>query len=125
MTSEKRTSRKGFQGEETAAKFLREKGLKVLERNYRCPLGELDIIAREGQTIVFIEVKSRCSDRFGLPIEGVDERKCRRLSRLALYYLKEKGWEGCKARFDVIGIMMGNEGKVEIDWVRDAFDFRS
>lgn len=115
----------GSWGEDAAVAWLKRKGLKILDRNFRCPAGEIDIVAREGRTIVFVEVKTRRSDRFGYPVEGVDERKQRRLSLLALYYLREKGWEGHPARFDVVGVSMVSEGEMKIEWIKDAFDFRN
>lgn len=123
MIMDKGKTATGAKGEDTAVEFLLKRGLKILERNFRCPLGEVDIIAREGEKIVFVEVKTRRSSRFGEPKESVDEKKQRRLSLLALYFLKEKGWEASPARFDVIGIKVNAGGKPEIDWVRDAFDF--
>jgi len=114
----------GLKGEELAFRFLTEKGFKVLERNFRCPLGEIDIIGREGDVIVFVEVRTRRSYRFGSPVESVDVRKQKRLSHLALYYLKVKGMLGRAARFDVVGITLGEKEEVDINWIRDAFDFQ-
>jgi putative endonuclease len=75
---------KGDRGEDWAAAFLRKEGYCILERNYRCPLGEMDIIAREGKTIVFVEVKTRSSDRFGSPQSAIGPQKQRRMTAIAL-----------------------------------------
>ncbi|HET6490073.1 MAG TPA: YraN family protein, partial [Syntrophales bacterium] len=93
----------------------------ILERNYRCPLGELDIIAREGKTVVFVEVKTRSSARFGSPQEAVGPRKQRRMTAIALYYLKAKGLLDEPARFDVAAVSLG-EGGEDVMLYKNAFD---
>ena len=80
----------GDAGEDLAAAALKKQGYKILERNYVCPLGEIDLIARQGKTYVFIEVKTRKNDRFGAPQEAVNPAKQRKLRLLADYYLKQK-----------------------------------
>ena len=90
MTRERKN--KGAWGEDRAAEFLAREGYRILERNYRCPLGEMDIIAREGRTVVFVEVKTRSSERFGPPHAAIGPQKQRRMTAIALYYLKGKGW---------------------------------
>jgi putative endonuclease len=109
----------GNKGEDWAAKFLKEKGYKILDRNLTTPFGEVDIIARDGNTIVFIEVKTRSSDIFGQPFEAVNYRKQERLKKIALFYLK-----GIKKdlpiRFDVVSIIYRN-GKAEISHIINAF----
>jgi putative endonuclease len=112
---------KGDRGEESAAEFLRGQGYRILERNYRCPLGEMDIIAREGKTIVFVEVKTRSSDRFGPPQAAIGPQKQRRMTAIALWYLKEKGWMDGPARFDVAAVSLG-EGGERVTLYRNAFD---
>lgn len=113
----------GKKGEETARRFLKSKGYRIIERNYVCKMGEIDLIAREKDTLVFIEVKTRRSTAFGPPQTAVDQRKQEQLSRAALYYLKEKRLEGVKARFDVVAILLGPEGE-EINLIRNAFDLQ-
>ncbi len=91
----------GAFGEERAAEYLRRRGFKILARNVRTAFGEMDIVAMDGATVVFVEVKSRRS-RGGL--EAVDARKRKRLSRLALAFLARAGWLDRAARFDVVAV---------------------
>ncbi len=92
----------GEQGESLAVWFLKKKGYKILEQNYRTKLGEIDIIAREKKTIVFVEVKSRRSIRYGNPKWSVTHQKQRKISMVALQYLKSIRQTDAKARFDDI-----------------------
>ena len=88
-----------------AACFLKTQGYQILERNYRCKKGEIDLIAREGQYLVFVEVKYRSTNESGLPEEAVDLRKQRQISRVAAWYLTEKGLDiYTPCRFDVVAI---------------------
>ncbi len=112
---------KGDRGEERVAEFLRRQGYRILERNYRCPLGEMDIVAREDKTVVFVEVKTRSSDRFGSPQAAIGPQKQRRMTAVALCYLKGKGWLGTPARFDVAAVSL-REGGETITLHRNAFD---
>jgi putative endonuclease len=114
-------SRSGVLGEDLAAAHLKKIGYEIVERNYRCPAGEMDIVARDGPVLVFVEVKARRSDAFGEPEESVDERKQRRLSRVALHYLQRKGTHDKAVRFDVVSVRMGPAG-IRIEIFRDAFD---
>ncbi len=91
-------------GEDAAVKYLRENGYKILSRNYRTRLGEVDIVARDRDTFCFIEVKTRSSDRFGLPQEAVSAVKQRQISKAALQFLKDHRLFEKKARFDVVSI---------------------
>ncbi len=105
----------GDHGEDLAAAALRQQGYKILERNYVTPLGEIDLIARQGKVVVVVEVKTRKSTRFGSPQEGVSVTKQGRLRRLADYYLKVKRLTGSPVRFDVVAVTMaGDEPQVEI-----------
>ena len=99
----------GDRGEDMAAAALKRQGYKILERNYVTPLGEIDLIARQGSELVFIEVKTRKSLRFGAPQDAVSAPKQARLRRLADYYLKRKRLGEARVRFDVVGITMGDE----------------
>jgi putative endonuclease len=109
----------GTRGEDMAVRFLKRKGYSILERNFRCPAGELDIIARDGGTLVFVEVKTRADSLFGHPLEAVHSRKRRKMKTAALHYLSQlKGEE--PARFDIVSITMKTGGK-EIEHIRDAF----
>jgi len=111
----------GKKGEEVALRFLKKRGYRIIEKNYVCKLGEMDIIAKEKDTLVFIEVKTRTSTAFGPPQLAVNASKQRQLSKVALNYLKEKHLEDVKARFDVVAILLGQKGE-EIELIKDAFD---
>jgi putative endonuclease len=111
----------GKKGEEVAIRFLKKRGYRIIEKNYVCKMGEMDIIAREKDTLAFIEVKTRTSTEFGPPQLAVNSSKQRQLSKVALNYLKEKKLEDVKARFDVVAILLGQKGE-EIELIRDAFD---
>jgi len=95
----------GAHGEDLAAAHLIEAGLRVLDRNWRCPVGELDIVAREANTLVFCEVKTRRSSAFGDPAEAVTWRKARKLRQLAAHWLTEHDEHAREVRFDVIAVL--------------------
>ena len=116
-----RRIRTGKQGETLAAAYLEKAGYQIIERNYRCLFGEMDLVARDGQTVVFVEVKSRKSDRFGVPQLSVGLQKQKKLSQIALHYLEQKRCYPCDAPFDVIAIRMGTEGH-QVELIRNAFD---
>jgi putative transposase len=99
----------GDAGEDLAAAALKQQGYKILERNYITPLGEVDLIARQGKTYVFIEVKTRKNERFGAPQEAVTPAKQARLRRLADYYLTQKRLGEVEVRFDVVAITIEEE----------------
>jgi putative endonuclease len=110
----------GPEGEALATAYLMGKGLTILHRNYKTPFGEADIIARQGTTIIFVEVKTRTTTAFGEPFEAVDRRKQERLRRIALYYQKQHGGAELPIRFDVISIKrVGNDTSIE--HITDAF----
>jgi putative endonuclease len=113
----------GKKGEELALRFLKKKGYQIIEKNYVCKMGEMDIIAKEKDTLVFVEVKTRTSTTFGPPQLAVNSSKQRQLSKVALNYLKEKRLGDVKARFDVVAILLGQKGE-EIELIRDAFDLQ-
>lgn len=95
-------------GEELAASYLRDAGLMILERNWRCPAGELDIVARDGEVLAFVEVKTRSSTAFGDPAEAVTRAKADRLRRLALSWLAEHRDQESycpQLRFDVVSVL--------------------
>ncbi len=101
--------------------FLREKGLEILEENYRTRWGEIDIIARDGSTLVFVEVKTRSQRLFGSPLQAVTPDKQRRLRRMAAMYLAKKNLSEIPARFDVVGISLREGSPPEIEWIPHAF----
>lgn len=111
----------GKQGEEMAARFLEAKGFAVITRNYRQKSGEIDIICKDREVLVFVEVKTRSSADFGHPLEAVTRRKQRQISVTALDYLNRHNLVGEPARFDVVGVVIGTGGP-EITHIVDAFE---
>jgi putative endonuclease len=111
----------GRWGEDLALKKVKKLGYRCIARNYRCPLGEVDLIARDGDTLVFIEIKTRRGRSLEYAKEAVNQRKRRQLSKVALAYMKANGFEDASARFDVVVTNL-NGGKQEIEVVRNAFD---
>lgn len=111
----------GKLGEKIAAAYLEKSGYRILEQNYRCRFGEVDIIARDGDTIVFVEVKSRRSETFGLPQLAVGPEKQMRLSKISLCYLQSNRLEDSNARFDVVAVSMKSDG-YRIELIKDAFE---
>ncbi len=101
----------GIWGEKEAVKYLKKHKYKIIEQNFRCKLGEVDIIAKQGAYLVFIEVKTRASARYGLPMEAVDEIKQRKLNMLAVYYQKQFNLLDMPIRFDVVQVL-GDEIKL-------------
>ncbi|MFO7839971.1 MAG: YraN family protein [Desulfosalsimonadaceae bacterium] len=112
--------RLGQTGESLALKYLLKRGYKLLESNYRNRIGEIDIIARDGDTLVFVEVKTRRSERYGSPRLAVTPHKQKKISRTALAYLKYTGQMDCKARFDVVFVKTGGT-RPEIELIQNAF----
>ena len=110
----------GRAGEDAAVKFLKKQKFKILERNYRVKSGEIDIVAWDRDTLVFVEVKTRQSDFFAPPIQSVGFRKQRKLRRLVDRYLAGHEVPEGDVRFDVISIVM-HRGKPEIEHIRNAF----
>jgi putative endonuclease len=111
----------GKMGEELAAAQLKAMKYRIIEQNYRCPLGEMDIIARERGSLVFVEVKTRATKDFGGPAAAVNERKQRQLSRVALMYLNQKKLKDVAARFDVVAVdLSGSHPRVEV--IQNAFE---
>ena len=99
------SKRTGLYYETQAAVFLEKQGYQILERNFRCPAGEIDLIAKEGGYLCFVEVKYRSERETGTPEEAVDAKKQKRISRAALYYLMKQGLgDTTPCRFDVVGI---------------------
>jgi putative endonuclease len=108
-------------GEELAYKKIKRLGYKKIIRNYRCPQGEVDLIANDGDTLVFIEIKTRRDKSVGYAKEAVNARKRRQLSKVALFYMKSNNCFETKARFDVIAISLKG-GKPLIEVIKNAFD---
>lgn len=115
--------KKGKQGELLAAKFLEGQGLRIATHNFRCPLGEIDLVGWDRETVVIVEVRSRYCKNFGLAQESISINKQQRLTRLAQWYLKQNRLEGRPARFDVVAIDW-SDAEPRITWVPNAFEAR-
>jgi putative endonuclease len=111
----------GSEGEDLAIRFLKNKGYRIIARNYKTPIGEVDIIAGDGNITVFIEVKTRKDDSFGYPFEAVTQAKQKKIKNIALLYLKKQGKES-PVRFDVISIFYTGPGSNRIEHILDAFE---
>lgn len=114
----------GACGEKIAVDLLKKNGYKIITRNFRTKLGEIDIIATDAGTICFIEVKARKCIKFGLPEESVAKTKQRHAARVALLYLKQNNLLDKKARFDVVSILLSPE-KAETKLIKNAFDLNT
>ena len=112
----------GEKGETIAAAYLKKNGYRILETNFRCSLGEIDIIARDKEDLVFVEVKTRKSLDLGYPEQAVGIKKQKKISQLALFYLQKKNLINAKARFDVVAVTM-SETSNEVKLIKNAFDF--
>ncbi|MBI5634082.1 MAG: YraN family protein [Nitrospirae bacterium] len=110
----------GKKGEDLAVALCRERGFTIIEQNFRTPFGEIDIIAKDGNIFVFIEVKARTGDTYGAPFEAVTRRKRDKISKVAMSYLKRFRKE-VPARFDVISISM-KSGMPDLEYIQDAFE---
>lgn len=108
----------GAYGERVAAAHLVAAGMTVLERNWRCPLGEIDIVARDGDVLVICEVKTRSSVSFGHPLEAVSPRKAARLRRLAAVWIRERQVHPPGVRIDLVGVLRPRRGATSVDHVR-------
>ena len=113
--------RTGKKGEDLAAAYLAETGYRIIERNYRCFFGEIDIVAWEGETLVFAEVKSRRTEAYGAPQLAVGREKQDKISRIALHYLSERQLRSHPARFDVVAVKLLPAG-TRIELIRNAFE---
>jgi putative endonuclease len=112
----------GMEGENIACEYLKRHGYRIVRRNYRCPFGEVDIIAGKGGSLVFCEVKTRSGGDMEAALEAVDRRRRGRIGRTASYYLaNEGGGHGEICRFDVIALIRDG-GNWEIEHAKDAFE---
>ena len=111
----------GDRGENRAARYLREQGYKILLRNFRCPLGEIDIIARDGRTLVFVEVKTRTADD-PLPEDQVNAAKQHQITKAGKYYLSRYGVPQPPSRFDVIAVVWPDGREPQIRHTPHAFE---
>jgi putative endonuclease len=108
----------GKQGEQLAAEYLQRSGLRILDRNWRCAEGEIDIVAAERRALVVCEVKTRSGTRYGTPLEAVNRRKLARLRRLAIRWVVAHGVLFDEVRVDVIGVLRSPSGEFTIEHVR-------
>ena len=112
----------GKEGEKIAAAYLKKNGYRIIEINFRCSIGEIDIVAKEKDDLVFIEVKTRKSIELGYPEQAVGIRKQKKMSQLALWYLQKRKIANTNARFDVVAVTLIPE-KNEVKLIKNAFDF--
>jgi putative endonuclease len=113
----------GNRGEDAAAKYIKKRGYKIVERNFTCPLGEMDIIALDRKTLCFIEVKTVSGKTYGPPEIAVNASKQNKLSKVALTYLNQNHLHDTRARFDVIGVTL-SPGEERVELIKDAFELR-
>ncbi len=113
----------GRRGENAAARHLNRKGYIIVARGHRGAIGEIDLVAAQGRTVVFVEVKTRTSQDAGHPADAVDDEKQRRLTRLALSYMKRHDLMECAARFDVVAVTWPEKnGRPQIEHFESAFE---
>lgn len=108
--------RAGIEGENIAAEYLKKSGYKILERNFNTKVGEIDIVAQDKNTLVFVEVKARENTSFGQPVEAVTQSKVRSIIHTAQLYLVSHNRQNSFCRFDVIEVLRG-----EVNHIKDAF----
>lgn len=111
----------GKEGERIAEQYLKKKGYKVIQRNYRCPVGELDLIVLDRRVVVFVEVKTRSGTAYGSPLEAVEFRKQRKMIQAAQYFLSGNRLHQRDARFDVVGISWPGREPV-VEHIENAFE---
>jgi putative endonuclease len=111
----------GKWGEELALKKVKQLGYKCIKRNYRCALGEIDLIAKHGDCLVFLEIKTRKGRSIGYSKEAINHRKKQQISKVALSYMKKYNCYDVHSRFDVVAINVIN-GKAEIEVITNAFE---
>jgi putative endonuclease len=111
----------GRRGEQLAEKYLKKHGLKTVARHYNTPVGELDLVMRDGDTVVFAEVKTRRDRKFAEPQDAVRADKQRCLTRAARWFTHRKGWADRPCRFDIVSVIVPPEGEAEIEHLPDAF----
>lgn len=119
--AEASTRGRGRLGEHAGVAWLRHQGYEILERNHFTRIGEIDVIAREGDTLCFIEIKARTDDAFGSPLEAVTRRKQRQIARVASLYLVESDYRG-PCRFDVLGMELDGAREWRYQLIRNAFE---
>jgi putative endonuclease len=113
--------RLGLEGEDAAVRLLHAAGLRIVERRFRCRLGEIDIIARDKDVLVFVEVRSRRGIGFGHPAESITPRKRQRMAKVAQFYLTRWRVSDVPCRFDVVEVLRQPGARLEIRHIVDAF----
>lgn len=114
----------GIYGEKAAIKFLEDEGYKVLAKNYRCKIGEIDIIAADGDTLSFIEVKTRSSNQYGRPCEAVNYNKQIKIVKTALHYINRNNLTQWMSRFDIVEILIETDDRINsINLIKNAFEY--
>jgi putative endonuclease len=123
LTERISTQQRGNAAEAMARQHLEQQGLRLLAQNWRCKLGELDLVMLDADTVVFIEVRYRRYSAWGGAIESVDARKREKLSRAAQHFLQQESrWAKYPCRFDVIAINADSQAPAQLDWIQNAFD---
>ncbi len=112
----------GRRGEDLAVEYLQKDGYQIIERNFKNKLGEIDVIAKDKDTLCFVEVKTRRTANFGSPFEAVTQRKQHKLIRVAQSYLQYKKLHNPKMRFDCIAVFVEEEGDEQIEIIKGAFE---
>lgn len=112
----------GKSGESLAENFLLKKGYSIIQKNYRTRCGEIDLIARYQDILIFVEVKTRSGIQLGSPLHAVTTRKQKQISKVALEFLSKNNFFDTDARFDVISIVYKNTATTEIEHIENAFD---
>lgn len=111
----------GRSGERQGERYLRRKGYRIVARNYRCPPGEIDLIALDGKTVVFVEVKTRVGDEHGDPEDAVNTAKQERIGKCARYFLRQTHSEDRTCRFDVLAIVQQSDKSFQFEHFVEAF----
>ncbi|XOZ33493.1 YraN family protein [Halomonadaceae bacterium KBTZ08] len=114
--------RQGQDAERAAADYLESEGMRILERNFTCRAGEIDLIGDDGDSLAFIEVRARREAALVDGATSVDERKQRKLIRAARFYLHRYGLDNCFCRFDMIGVTITEAHGYQFEWITNAFD---
>jgi putative endonuclease len=115
----------GQEGEATAERYLRGKGYRIVARNLRSSLGELDLVAEDGQVLVFIEVKARRTGEFGGAVHAVHRQKQQKLIRLASQFLAQRHWTERPCRFDVVLLEGKDSAVLKVEHIQNAFEVPS
>lgn len=110
-----------LRGERLAEAFLKKRGFKSIARRFNTPVGELDLVMRDGATLVFVEVKTRRDRVFADPQDALNPTKWRRLTRAAHWFVRCRGWENDPCRFDMVGVTLPARGDPEVEYFPAAF----